>query len=164
VFVANRTGHLDALVLAAALPCSFLLADGSDIPFMTRRAAVLLKDLAVEPVPDEAHPPGGTLRDRVRQALAAGHSVLVLPDSAPGSPAHLSRFRLDAFHAAQLTSRPLVPLGVRGTSRLLDQASPGVHHPARITVGTAIDAPCSGRRELVALRERVRTAIAELCR
>lgn len=164
VLVANRAGHLDALVLAAALPHPFLLADGGEIGFMPRRASVLLKNLTVEPVPDEAHPPGGTLRDRVQQALAAGYSVLVLPDSAPGSPAHLSRFRLDAFHAAQLTSRPLVPLSVRGTSRLLDQASPGVHHQARITVGTAIDADCSGRRELVALRERVRTAIAELCR
>lgn len=164
VLVANRAGHLDALVLAAALPCPFLLADGGEIAFMPRRAAVLLKNLAVEPVPGETHPPGGSLRDRIRQALAAGHSVLVLPDSGPGSPAHLSRFRLDAFHAALLTSRPVVPVGVRGTSRLLDQASPGVHHLARITIGSPLDPSSGNGRQLVELREQVRSALAELCR
>jgi acyl carrier protein len=163
VLVANRAGYLDALVLAAALPCPFLLADGGEIAFMPRRASVLLKNLAVEPVPGETHPPGGSLRDRIRQALAAGHSVLVLPDSAPGSPAHLSRFRLDAFHAALLASRPIVPIGVRGTSRLLDQASPGVHHLARITIGSPLDLGSGNGRQLVELREQVRAAVAELC-
>ena len=164
VLVANRAGRLDALVLAAALPCPFLLADGGEIAFMPRRAAALLKNLAVEPVPGEMHPPGGSLRDRIRRALAAGHSVLVFPDSAPGSPAHLSRFRLDAFHAALLASRPLVPIGVRGTSRLLDQASPGIHHLARITVGSPLDPGSGNGRRLVVLREQIRSAVAELSR
>lgn len=164
VLVANRAGHLDALVLAAALPCPFLLADGGEIAFMPRRAAALLKNLAVEPVPGETHPPGGSGRDRIRGALEAGQSVLVLPDSAPGSPAHLSRFRLDAFHAALLTSRPLVPVGVRGTSRLLEPASPGVHHPARITIGSPLDPGSGNGRQLVELRQRVRAAVARLCR
>src|SRR5207249_2561956 len=58
-------------------------------------------------------PPGGTLRQRIRHALEDGRSVLVFPDGPPGVPAHLSRFRLDAIHAALETSTPIYPIGIR---------------------------------------------------
>lgn len=75
-----------------------------------------------------------------------------------------SRYRLDAFHAAALTGRPLVPVGMRGTAQVLGPRKLGVHHEARVIVGKPIDTSRCDQRELVDLRDRVRAEIAELCR
>lgn len=164
IMVANRAGALDSMILAAALPRLVLLADTGDVTFMPSRISRLLRHLVVQPVASEEYPPGGRLRDRIKQALEEHESVLVLSDSAPGEPAHLSRFRLDAFNAAQVTGKPLVPVGVRGTSHVLDPRHRGMHHRAVIKIGRAIQpGPCADR-EIVELRERVRGEIAELCR
>ena len=106
----------------------------------------------------------GRLRDRIRRALEAGHSVLVLPDNVVNGPAGLSRFRLDAFHAAVLTSRPILPVGVRATAHVLDPRHHGVDHNASIVIGRPIDPGSCQERELVDLRDRVRAELAELCR
>jgi fatty-acyl-CoA synthase len=162
LLVSNRAGSLDALILAATLPVPFVLADSGDVAFMPRPAAGLLRHLVIGPVPDAVKPSGGRLRDRIRQALESGHSVLVLPDNAGSSG--FSRFRLDAFHAAVLTSRPIVPVAVRGTAHVLDPRHHGVDHNARITIGRPIDPGSCNERELVELRDRVRAEIADLAR
>jgi len=164
ILVANRAGSLDAVILTAALPRLVLLADTGDVGFMEPRISRLLRHLVVQPVPTETYPPGGRLRERIKQALEEHEYVLVLSESAPGEPAHLSRFRLDAFHAAEITGKPLVPVGVRGTSHVLDPRHRGMHHRAVIKVGHAIKPGSCAEREIVELRERVRAEIAELCR
>lgn len=164
VFVANRAGALDALILAGTLPQEFLLADLGEVTFMPRQAAGLLRHLVLDSPTGADQPAGWRLRDSIRQALEAGHSILVLSDSAPGAPAMRSRYRLDAFHAAALTGRPLVPVGMRGTAQVLGPRKRGVHHEARVIVGRPIDTSRCDQRELVDLRDRVRAEIAELCR
>lgn len=164
VLVANRSGALDALILAGALPRLALLADTGEVGFMPGRISALLRHLVLPPVPGVAHPPGGALRARIQQALEAGQSVLVLSDSAAGAPPQLSRFRLDAFYAASVTARAIVPVGVRGTSHALDPSHHGLRHRAAIKLGQPIHPGACGQRELVELRDRVRAEIAELCR
>lgn len=164
LLVANRAGPLDALVLAATLPVPFVLADSGEVAFMPHPARSLLRHLVIGPVPDAVEPAGGRLRDRIRHALGAGLSVLVLPDNAATGPAAFSRFRLDAFHAAVLTSRPILPVAVRGTAHVLDPRHHGVDHNATITIGRPIDPGSCSERELVDLRDHVRAEIAELCR
>ncbi len=165
VLVANRAGRLDPLVLAAAIPSPFLIADAGALSSLPPEAACMLGPLVVAPVNGEVSPPGGTLRQRVRQALEDGHSVLVFPDGPTGTPAHLSRFRLDAIHAAAATSSPIHPIGIRGTSRILQPGGrPVRRNEAKVFVGDQIRPEITDQRELVGLRERVREAIASLCR
>jgi acyl-CoA synthetase (AMP-forming)/AMP-acid ligase II/1-acyl-sn-glycerol-3-phosphate acyltransferase len=164
LLVANREGSLDALILAASLRVPFVLAGTSEVEYRQHPAGQLLRHLVVGPVPNADTPPGGRLRDRIRHALEAGHSVLVLPDNAIGSRSSSSRFRLDAFHAAVLASRPIVPLAVRGTAYALDPRHYGVDHNATIRVGRPIDPGSCDQRQLVELRDRVRAEIAELAR
>jgi fatty-acyl-CoA synthase len=164
VFVANRASSLDALILTGVLPQQTFLVDPAEVKFMPRQAAGLIRHLVLSP-PVEAGPSAARrLRDSIRQALEGGHSVLVLSDSAPGAPALRSRYRLDAFHAAALTGRPLVPVGTRGTAQVLGSRKPGAHPEAKVIVGKPIDASGCDQRELVDLRDRVRAEIAELCR
>jgi len=74
VLVANHPGRLDALIVAAALPESFLLSDAGALA-----AVPLLEPLVVEPLKGNHAPPGGTQKQRIQRALAAGHSVVVFP-------------------------------------------------------------------------------------
>jgi fatty-acyl-CoA synthase len=164
VLVANRAGRLDPLVLAAAIPVPILMVDGGALESLPRRAAFLLKPLLLPSLPDAQTPPGGTLRQRIRRCLEAGHSVLVFSEGPPTAPAHLSRFRLDAFDAAVQTSTPIYPLGVRGTSHILSMGrGAGAAGEAKVSVGAAILPQIQDSRELVSLREQTRKAIAKLC-
>ncbi len=183
VLIANRAGRLDPLVLAASLPSPFLFADASALASLPKKAASLLQPLAVAPVNGELSPPGGTLRERIRRGLEDGHSVLVFPDGPTGAPAHLSRFRLDAIHAAAATSRPIYPIAVRGTSAILESVGNSkieIRNPkletgnseggrlvrgndATVCIGNPIRVEIGAHHEIVGVRGRVREAIAKLC-
>jgi 1-acyl-sn-glycerol-3-phosphate acyltransferase len=146
---------------------------------LPRAAAFLLEPLVLDPVSGEASPPGGTLRQRIRQGLDAGGSVVVFPDGPAGAPAHLSRFRLDAFYAALETSSPVYPVGIRNTPDVLRapggspfqaRNSPstgkgnGREHDPQVRVGEPVyvDDQGIGQREIAGLRERIRRQIATL--
>jgi 1-acyl-sn-glycerol-3-phosphate acyltransferase len=102
-------------------------------------------------------PPGGTLRQRLCHALERGHSVLVFPDGPIGAPAHLSRFRLDAFHAALATGSPIIPVAVRKW-KFENRKS-----KTEVRLSDPIQAEMARHRELSALREQLRETIAKLC-
>ena len=172
VVFANRAGHRDPLVLAATLPSSFLIADGSAIASLPSKMRSLLDPLVVPPLNGDAVPRRGTLRQRIRRALERGHSVLVLPDGPPGVPASLSRFRLDALHAALDTGSSICAVGVLGTSGILQQSRTRKGQSGNSSVGDAtvqvrLGEPFSVKlkdhSDVAALRERVREGLARLC-
>jgi len=126
----------------------------------------------VPPLNGDAVPRGGTLRQRIRRALERGHSVLVLPDGPPGVPASLSRFRLDALHAALDTGSSICAVGVLGTSGILQQSRTRKGQSGNSSVGDAtvqvrLGEPFSVKlkdhSDVAALRERVREGLARLC-
>ncbi len=177
VLFANRAGHRDPLVLAAALPSSFLIADGTALASLPSKMRSLLDPLVVPPLNGDTVPRGGTLRERIRRALEAGHSVLVLPDGPPGLPASLSRFRLDALHAALETGSPIRAVGVSGTSGIQQQSGLAIGNwksetgnsklrngTVEVRLGEPFFAEVEDHSDVAALRERVRKALALLCR
>ncbi|HEX5411290.1 MAG TPA: AMP-binding protein [Terriglobia bacterium] len=164
VLMANRAGAIDALALAAILPTPLRFSDPGALDALPGVLVFLLRPLVLPPLRAASLPPGGTLRQRIRQGLEDGHSVLVLSEGPPTVPAHLSRFRLDALDAAMQTGNPIYPLGLRGTSSIL---SVGTRMPrrgeAKVAVGEPIYIQLNDVRELAVLREQVREAIARLC-
>ena len=100
------------------------------------------------------------MKEQIRRALENGCCVLVFPEGKTGAPAHRSRFRLDAFHAAVETSRPVHPVSVSGTSHLSEAAG---HAPlrkkVRIVIGEAIYAGAREQREMIRLRDQAREVI-----
>jgi acyl carrier protein len=169
VFVANSASALDPLVLAASLPAPFLFADSTALVRAPREVRFLFKPLVVPPVkrnPSAAGPPGGTLRDRVREALGSGFAIVSFADAPPGTPPEASRYRLDAIDAAARTSAPIVPVGLRGTGAVFDQhrrvRQPMDSH-AEVRVGDAIHAQVKGHHALTESRQRIREAIVKLC-
>jgi fatty-acyl-CoA synthase len=164
VLMANRAGAVDALALAALLPKPVRFSDSGALDSLPGAVAFLLRPIVLPPLRVPSLPPGGTLRQRIRQGLDDGLSVMVLSEGPPTVPAHLSRFRLDALDAAVQTGNPIYPLGVRGTSSILSVGArmPG-RREAEITVGEPIYIQINDVRELAVLREQVREAIAKLC-
>jgi fatty-acyl-CoA synthase len=164
VLVANRAGRADPLVLAATVPVPFLIADAAALASLPREARFLLKPLVIPPLRSNGAPPGGTLRDRIRHGLEAGHSVLVLADGPAGVPPHLSRFRLDAFHAALETSRAVQPIAIQGTAHVLENGREmRSRGGAKVVVGNAVLLSGANHDGLAAERDRVRAALTELC-
>jgi len=164
VWMANRAGTVDPLALAATLPMPARFSDSGALDSLPGVVAFLLRPIVLPALRDVVIPPGGTLRQRIRQALEKGHSVVVLSEGPPTVPAHLSRFRLDALDAAVQTSSPIYPLGVRGTSPILAMGRRmRGHGEAKITAGEPMVPQIDDARELVVLREQVREAIAKLC-
>lgn len=163
VLMANRAGRVDLLVLAGTLRTPFLIADAAMLAPLPREARFLLKPLVAPAVNGNAMPPGGTLRARIGQGLAGGHSVLVLADGPLGVPSQWSRFRMDSFHAASETGAPVQPISVLGTGHFLEPVRRAEKRAeARILVGRPIQIAKTNGNRLTAAREQVRQALAEL--
>ena len=161
---ANRAGTVDALVLAATVAGPVRFSDSGALVSLPDAVAFLLRPIVLPALREVVIPPGGTLRQRIRQGLKEGYSIVVLSEGPPTVPAHLSRFRLDTFDAAVQTSTLIYPLGVRGTSPILSMGRRmPAHGEAKITLGEPIVSQVADARELVVLREQVREAIAKLC-
>lgn len=163
ILVANRAGLFDPLVLAAALGSPFLVSDSAALDPMPGAARFLLRPLLVPRLDGNVLPPGGRLRDRIRQALEKGYSVAVFPDSAVGAPAHQSRFRLDALQAAASLDCSIVPVGLTGTEELFEINRRARRRAARVAVGEPVGRAVAGPSGVIELRERVRGAIGKLC-
>ena len=162
LFLANRAGALDPLILAAKMREPFLIDDAAALMPLTGAAKFLLQPLVVPPLTGGAAPPGGTLRERLEGMLKEGHSVVVFADSAVGVSPQRSRFRLEAFQAAASVDCPMRPIGIRGTADLFGAHRRTSASWARIRIGEPI-IPKSGDDNLVELRDRIRAAISKLC-
>ncbi len=163
VLVANRAGAFDPLVLAALIRRPFLFADAEALSPMPRAARFLLGALAASPLEEVLAPPGGTLRQRIYAQLERGQAVVVFPDGPVAAASRVSRFRLDGFQAAALTSAPIYPVAVQGTaSVLVAHERTALRGAVNVSFGGAIAAGADEPRELVGLRERVRETIARL--
>ncbi|MBI3697593.1 MAG: AMP-binding protein, partial [Acidobacteria bacterium] len=152
VLVANHPGRLDPVVLAAVLPCPVWFADTAGLEALPAAVSSLLRPLVV------GLGPGPAAKQRIRQALEKGRSVLVFPEGRLGEPAHRNRFRLDAFHAAVETSTAVYPIALVGTSHLL-ASHPALRKKPKILIGEPIQPDPAGHREMVRLRDAVREAI-----
>ena len=118
VLVANHQSYVDSLVLLAALPVppNILVNErlpGSPLVGTGVRAA---RFLAVDRTSM-----GGRLRcaGEMAAALSAGESLLVFPEATFDGGPGLLPFRLGAFSTAVAAGRPVVPMTLRGTRRML---------------------------------------------
>jgi acyl-CoA synthetase (AMP-forming)/AMP-acid ligase II/1-acyl-sn-glycerol-3-phosphate acyltransferase/acyl carrier protein len=162
VLVAARNGPLDPLVLAAALPTCFRIADGAALESLPAAARFLLRPLVVGRLPGHEAPPGGTLCERMVEVLKKGHSVLVLAEGSLAAPPQLSRFRLDALHAAATVGCGVVPVALRSRLDLLDPRRAGRKEVVKVFAGDPMPPPSCDPRRMAEFRESVRGALGSL--
>ena len=161
--MANRSGHLDSLVVVAALPGTILISEPAILTTLPLGMTFLLEPLVAPPVDGEVAPPGGTLKDRVQQGLVDGHLMLVFADNPTDTAPAESRFRIEPIQAAVEVGLPLKPVLISSDQQAVNQTN-GVsgQNTTSVTVGQEVNLDSASPNELTKLRDRVREALGEL--
>jgi acyl carrier protein len=163
ILVANHASYIDPIVLMAAIPPSFR--------FVAKRA--LLQYPLIGTVIRKAEHltiEKAALSDRlagaedVERRLHAGERLVVFPEGTFARRPGLLPFRLGAFRAAVETGRPIVPVALAGTRRVLPDGTWLFRHaPITVTIGPAAPPQGSGWPEMVRLRDAAVDHIAHAC-
>jgi 1-acyl-sn-glycerol-3-phosphate acyltransferase len=160
VLLVNRCGPADLVALSAALPMAVFPVDYRAVASLPAPLQFLFAPLVAPAVDSATHPPGGTLHQRIEQALLAGASVAVFADVPIGTPAARSRFRLEAIQAACDAGAPVYPvlLNSAAAEAVEGQGSGGV----RVAIGAPLYPAGDDPRQLVEWRDQIRRAIVQL--
>ncbi|MFQ5899265.1 MAG: AMP-binding protein [Candidatus Methylomirabilia bacterium] len=161
VLASNHASYVDSVALLAALPTEFRFVAKRELASTRLIGAVIRKvgHLTVERV-DLSRSVADA--ERATAMLHRGTSLLFFPEGtfvrAPG----LLPFRLGAFKAAVHAGRPVIPVAIGGTREILP-ADSWLPKPGAITVAIGVPIQPEGREwpEMVRLRDRVRTEIAQ---
>jgi 1-acyl-sn-glycerol-3-phosphate acyltransferase len=163
VLASNHTSYSDVAALVALLPVDFLFVAKREVlgyPLIgrfVRRCRHLTVDRwdVLQSVADA---------ELVDHALHDGERVLFFPEGTFVAATGLRPFRLGAFRAAAGAGVPVVPIGLRGTRRVM-RGEWKLPRPGRISLEVCDPVPPEGQdvAALVRLRERVADAIARAC-
>jgi len=161
ILAANHASYIDSVVLMATIPTDFRflakrrLADYPLIGTVIRKVGHATIEKATV-----AQQLSGA--DVLARLLREGRQMLVFPEGTFLRPPELLPFRLGAFKAAVDTGRPIVPIAVRGTRRILPAYTWLFRRgPIDVIIGAPLVPTGQGWQEMVRLRDQARTVIAQ---
>lgn len=162
ILVSNHASYLDAIVLMAVLPPTFLFVAKQELTrapiirtFIRRVGHLTVSRIDLRSVEDT---------ERIKAALQTGWSVLIFPEGTFSRVRGLRSFRLGAFKVAAETATPVCPIALRGTREYL---WPGRWIPRRGPIHLVIGDPIIPKgkewREIVRLRDAAKEEILRHC-
>jgi 1-acyl-sn-glycerol-3-phosphate acyltransferase len=163
ILMANHQSYLDVLALYRALPTPFGIIAKKAL-FSVPLFSGVMKSLGCLPVDRGDH---GQARDILRDAASkvrAGSTIAVFPEGTRSPGDRIAQLKKGPFHLAQLAAVPVIPIGIRGTSKLMPRNNTGIHPGAvEVHVGAPIP-PVSPKGDAArkALMARVRAELARL--
>jgi 1-acyl-sn-glycerol-3-phosphate acyltransferase len=162
VVVSNHGSWVDALLLAGWLPAGFTFVAG-EVLGRQRLAGFLLRRIGADFV--ERETPGQAVADSARLSVAARHrSLVVFPEGGLSRSVGVRPFHLGAFLAAAQAGRPVVPIAIRGTRRILPPGHPFLRHGrTTVTVTQPLHPAGSGWPAVVELHRTARAALLAQC-
>jgi 1-acyl-sn-glycerol-3-phosphate acyltransferase len=129
IFVANHASHLDTPLLLSVLPLPFrhrtVVAAAAD-HFFDRRWKAHLWAGALNAVPIERHRVNRRSADVTADLVAEGWSLVIFPEGGRSPDGWFQPFRGGAAYLALRTGRPVVPVHLQGTWRLLPKDGHGL--------------------------------------
>ena len=160
LLVANRSGVLDPLVVAAGIAGRICFAERAALNGLERAHAWMLAPLVLGYRENCLTPAAGALRERISKALAENRLVVVFPDSPIGAPVARCRYRIDAFQAAAECGARLHPTAMR--ERALHWHASDRGRARKVTM-IIIRRPLEAgpTRDRFLLRDQIREAIGE---
>ena len=163
ILAANHASYIDSVVLMASIPTDFRflakrrLADYPLIGTVIRKVG----HVTIEKATVEQQLSGV---DVLARLLREGRQMLVFPEGTFFRPPELLPFRLGVFKAAVDTGRPIVPIALRGTRRVLPADTWLFRHgPIDVIISAPLVPAGEGWQEMVRLRDEARTIIAHGC-
>jgi 1-acyl-sn-glycerol-3-phosphate acyltransferase len=166
IFAANHASHVDTALLISVLPDRWrhrvVVAAGADYFFDKRWSAVLFSFL-VNAIPIERHRVNRQSADRAAALLESGWSLLIYPEGGRTPDGWGQAHRPGAAWLSVRTGRPLVPVHLDGTRKILPRHGAGLHPGStQVTFGRALrPAPGQDARELAAALERAVAVLAD---
>ncbi len=156
MFFQNHTNHLDHCAMYAAtshFKQGVELAEHFSYPIY----GAFMKSRGTIPVERGASREALALRDRMRQAMERGQSLLVFPEGTRTQSGRLGELRAGVFRIAQEIGAPIVPVTVTGMYRVMRKGSLLIRPGYDVTVycDAPIETRGTGRRELRKLMEQV---------
>ena len=163
ILASNHASYIDSVVLVATIPTDFRflakrrLANYPVIGTVIRRVGHVTIEKATV-----AQQLSGA--DVLARLLREGRQMLVFPEGTFFRPPELLPFRLGAFKAAVDTGRPIVPIALRGTRRVLPADTWLFRRgPIDVKVGAPLVPAGQGWPEMVRLRDEARAVTARGC-
>jgi 1-acyl-sn-glycerol-3-phosphate acyltransferase len=164
IFVANHASHVDTPLLLSVLPHRFrhktAVAAAAD-HFFDRRWKAHLWSLALALIPIERHRVNRRSAELAAELLGEGWNLVIYPEGGRSKDGWFGEFQRGAAYLAARTGRPVVPVHIEGTWRILARGSNRLRRsPTRVTFGTPI-APADGD-DARRLEARIEAALARL--
>jgi fatty-acyl-CoA synthase len=160
VLVANHASYLDSIVLLATIPVSYRFVVNHQaaawpvIGLAIRKAGHLVVDRSLAA---SRHACARSMLETLRRRT----SLLVFPEGTTHRDGALLPFRPGAFRIAVAAARPVVPISVRGTDRLLPRGEWRFRRTRpEVTIQPPIVPADGGRQEVLRLRDDARRALA----
>ena len=168
VIVVNHCSYLDSIFIAALLPDAHVVVAKVEL----KRVPVLgayLRSLGIIFV-DRSQRPNAHMRElevqHMKDALAAGTSVIIFPEGTFTRDAGLRPFHLGAFEIAVASGAPIIPIALSGTRRVLrDGQWLARRLPVEAVIGAPLSAPGGADpfTAAVHLRDAARAQILRHC-
>lgn len=164
IFAANHRSHLDTPLLLCALPARWrhhtVVAAGADY-FFTNRISSAASALAMGAIPIERQKVSRRSADLAADLLDDGWNLIIFPEGGRSPDGWGQAFRGGAAYLSLRCDRPVVPVHLEGTRRVLKR---GARVPTPSTVHVTfgrplVAAPDEDARRLSA---RIEQAVAQL--
>ncbi len=156
ILVANHTSHLDTALLVSVLPKrlrhSTIVAGAADY-FFDRRWKAHMWAFLTAAIPIERQKVNRKSADLAAEMLEGGWNLLIYPEGGRSPDGWMQTFRPGAAYLAVRTGRPVVPVHLDGTFRVMARGGSRISRsPTTVTFGLPIspvpgeDARSFGRR------------------
>ena len=142
IFVANHTSHLDTPLLLSVLPPRLrhrLVVAAAADTFFDRRWKAHLFAFALPAIPIERRRINRQSGDDAAELIEDGWSLIIYPEGGRSTDGWQQEFGGSAAYLAVRTGRPVVPVHIDGTWRVLPKGGERIHRSrTAVTFGTPI--------------------------
>jgi len=156
VFTPNHQAHIDIAALLGYLPGNNRFASKKEL-FDEPVLGAVMRTLGMLPV-DRDDPMKSI--DVLNRAVEKGDSIIIFPEGTRSRDGELLPFKKGAFVAAIEMGRPIVPVAIKGTHRVMPKGGYLSIHPGEVEI--VVKPPISTRGLCYDDRERLRDAVREI--
>ncbi len=166
LFAANHASHVDTALLLSCLPEQFrhrtVVAAAADY-FFDKKWKAALSALSINAVPIERVRVSPQSTRLALDLLAEGWSVLIYPEGGRSPDGWARPHRAGAAHLAARSGRPLVPVHIEGTRRILKRGAKRIRtSTVHVTFGRPLEpAAGEGTREFTVRVEKEIAVLAD---
>ncbi len=164
IFAANHHSHLDTPLMLTSIPEPWrhkLIVGAAADYFFGSKLTSVLSSLVIGAIPIERSKVSRRSADQAAELIREGWSLLIFPEGGRSPDGWGQPFRGGAAYLAQKTGRPVVPIHLEGTGRILRK---GRSFPRPSTTSVTFGRPMTPRDDENATRfaARIEAEVAAL--